>query len=236
MSIFFISDLHLEQNKPHLTKAFENFINSKVNSHDELFILGDFFEQWIGDDNEDSFIKGIKNTLKLKTAEGLKIYFMHGNRDFLIGDKFCKEVGAKLLKDPFIFNLNEKKIMLMHGDSLCTDDKDYQEFRNLVRNKDWQKDFLSKDLKERKEVAKSLREISSLENKTKDEAIMDVNQDEVLRIIENHSIDVLIHGHTHRPYIHDENGVPRMVLGDWGDFLWFIESSKGDLNLVKEKI
>ena len=236
MSIFFISDLHLEQNKPHLTKAFENFINSKVNSHDELFILGDFFEQWIGDDNEDNFIKGIKNILKLKTAEGLKIYFMHGNRDFLIGDKFCKEVGAKLLKDPFIFNLNEKKIMLMHGDSLCTDDKDYQEFRNLVRNKDWQKDFLSKDLKERKEVAKSLREISSLENKTKEEAIMDVNQDEVLRIIENHSIDVLIHGHTHRPYIHDENGVPRMVLGDWGDFLWFIESSKGDLNLVKEKI
>ena len=236
MSIFFISDLHLEQNKPHLTKAFENFINSKVNSHDELFILGDFFEQWIGDDNEDNFIKGIKNILKLKTAEGLKIYFMHGNRDFLIGDKFCKDVGAKLLKDPFIFNLNGKKIMLMHGDSLCTDDKDYQEFRNLVRNKDWQKDFLSKDLKERKEVAKSLREISSLENKTKDEAIMDVNQDEVLRIIENHSIDVLIHGHTHRPYIHDENGVPRMVLGDWGDFLWFIESSKGDLNLVKEKI
>ena len=115
MSIFFISDLHLEQNKPHLTKAFESFINSKVNSHDELFILGDFFEQWIGDDNEDSFIKGIKNTLKLKTAEGLKLYFMHGNRDFLIGDKFCKEVGAKLLKDPFIFNLNEKKIMLMHG-------------------------------------------------------------------------------------------------------------------------
>ena len=236
MSIFFISDLHLEQNKPHLTKAFENFINSKVNSHDELFILGDFFEQWIGDDNEDNFIKGIKNILKLKTTEGLKIYFMHGNRDFLIGDKFCKDVGAKLLKDPFIFNLNGKKIMLMHGDSLCTDDKDYQEFRNLVRNKDWQKDFLSKDLKERKEVAKSLREISSLENKTKDEAIMDVNQDEVLRIIENHSLDVLIHGHTHRPYIHDENGVPRMVLGDWGDFLWFIESSKGDLNLVKEKI
>lgn len=236
MSIFFISDLHLEQNKPHLTKAFENFINSKVNSHDELFILGDFFEQWIGDDNEDNFIKGIKNILKLKTAEGLKIYFMHGNRDFLIGDKFCKDVGAKLLKDPFIFNLNGKKIMLMHGDSLCTDDKDYQEFRNLVRNKDWQKDFLSKDLKERKEVAKSLREISSLENKTKDEAIMDVNQDEVLRIIENHSIDVLIHGHTHRPDIHDENGVPRMVLGDWGDFLWFIESSKGDLHLVKEKI
>ena len=193
-------------------------------------------DRWIGDDNEDNFIKGIKNILKLKTAEGLKIYFMHGNRDFLIGDKFCKDVGAKLLKDPFIFNLNGKKIMLMHGDSLCTDDKDYQEFRNLVRNKDWQKDFLSKDLKERKEVAKSLREISSLENKTKDEAIMDVNQDEVLRIIENHSIDVLIHGHTHRPYIHDENGVPRMVLGDWGDFLWFIESSKVDLNLVKEKI
>jgi len=236
MSIFFISDLHLEQNKPHLTKAFENFINSKINSRDELFILGDFFEQWIGDDNEDSFIKSIKNILKAKTARGLKIHFMHGNRDFLIGDKFCEEVGVKLLDDPFIINLNGKKVMLMHGDSLCTDDKAYQDFRNLVRNKDWQEDFLSKDLMERKEVAKNLREISSLENKTKDEVIMDVNQNEVLKVIRNYSIDVLIHGHTHRPCIHDENGVPRMVLGDWGDFLWFIESSKGNLNLIKEKI
>ena len=236
MSIFFISDLHLEQNKPHLTKAFENFINSKVNSRDELFILGDFFEQWVGDDNEDSFIKSIKNILKAKTERGLKIHFMHGNRDFLIGDKFCEEVGVKLLDDPFIINLNGKKVMLMHGDSLCTDDKAYQDFRNLVRNKDWQEDFLSKDLMERKEVAKNLREISSLENKSKDEAIMDVNQNEVLKVIRNYSIDVLIHGHTHRPCIHDENGVPRMVLGDWGDFLWFIESSKGNLNLIKEKI
>tara|TARA_B100000886_G_scaffold169186_1_gene115823 strand:+ start:199 stop:909 length:711 start_codon:yes stop_codon:yes gene_type:complete len=236
MSIFFISDLHLEQNKPHLTKAFENFINSKLDSHDELFILGDFFEQWIGDDNENGFIKSIKNILKLKTAKGLKIYFMHGNRDFLIGDKFCKEVGAKLLDDPFILKLNEKKVMLTHGDSLCTDDKEYQDFRNLVRNKDWQEDFLSKDLTERKEVAKNLREISSSENITKDKAIMDVNQNEVLKIIKNYSLDVLIHGHTHRPYIHDENGVSRIVLGDWGDFLWFIESSKGSFNLIKEKI
>ena len=236
MSIFFISDLHLEQNKPHLTKAFKNFIDSKVNLHDELFILGDFFEQWIGDDNEDDFIKSVKNILKDKTAKGLTVYFMHGNRDFLIGDKFCKEVGAMLLDDPYIINLEEKKIMLMHGDSLCTDDEDYQNFRNLVRSKDWQEDFLSKDLKERKEVAKNLREISSLENQTKDENIMDVNQNEVLKIIENHSVDVLIHGHTHRPFIHDENGVPRMVLGDWGDFLWFIESSEGNLNLLKEKI
>ena len=236
MSVFFISDLHLEQNKPHLTKAFKNFIDSKVNLHDELFILGDFFEQWIGDDNEDDFIKNVKNILKDKTAKGLTVYFMHGNRDFLIGDKFCKEVGAILLDDPYIINLEEKKIMLMHGDSLCTDDEDYQNFRNLVRSKDWQEDFLSKDLKERKEVAKSLREISSLENQTKDENIMDVNQSEVLKIIEDHSVDVLIHGHTHRPFIHDENGVPRMVLGDWGDFLWFIESSEGNLNLLKEKI
>ena len=236
MSIFFISDLHLEQNKPHLTKAFKNFINSKVNLDDELFILGDFFEQWIGDDNEDNFIKSVKNILKDKTAKGLTVYFMHGNRDFLIGDKFCKEVGAILLDDPYIINLEEKKIMLMHGDSLCTDDEDYQNFRNLVRSKEWQEDFLSKDLIERKEVAKNLREISSLENQTKNENIMDVNQSEVIKIIENHSVDVLIHGHTHRPFVHDENGVPRMVLGDWGDFLWFIESSEGNLNLLKEKI
>jgi UDP-2,3-diacylglucosamine hydrolase len=235
MSYCFISDLHLHEDRPDITEAFLNFLEETASKSERLYILGDLFEVWIGDDLQNNFIIKIRDVLK-ETNKSTEIFLMHGNRDFLIGDKFCKDVGAKLLEDPFIFNLNEKKIMLMHGDSLCTDDKDYQEFRNLVRNEDWQKDFLSKNLKERKEVAKSLREISSLENKTKDEAIMDVNKEEVVKIIENHSIDVLIHGHTHRPSIHDENGVPRMVLGDWGDFLWFIETSKGDLHLVKEKI
>jgi UDP-2,3-diacylglucosamine hydrolase len=161
---------------------------------------------------------------------------MHGNRDFLIGKKFCNDVNSILLDDPHELEISRKKILLMHGDSLCTDDKDYQEFRSLVRNKNWQEEFLSKDLNERMEVAKSLREVSKLENKSKDEAIMDVNNLEVLKTIKENSLDILIHGHTHRPFVHDENGVPRMVLGDWGSHLWYIKSTDGEFELVKEKI
>ena len=236
MSVFFISDLHLQESRPELTKAFINFLTKKINSEDELYILGDFFEQWIGDDHENQFISLIKKNLRKKTTSGSKIYFMHGNRDFLIGKKFCNDVNSILLDDPHELEISRKKILLMHGDSLCTDDKDYQEFRSLVRNKNWQEEFLSKDLNERMEVAKSLREVSKLENKSKDEAIMDVNNFEVLKTIKENSLDILIHGHTHRPFVHDENGVPRMVLGDWGSHLWYIKSTDGEFELVKEKI
>ena len=236
MSVFFISDLHLQESRPELTEAFINFLAKKINSEDELYILGDFFEQWIGDDHENQFISLIKKNLREKTTSGSKIYFMHGNRDFLIGKKFCNDVNSILLDDPHELEISKKKILLMHGDSLCTDDKDYQEFRLLVRNKNWQDEFLSKDLSERKEVAKSLREVSKLENKSKDEAIMDVNNLEVLKTIKENSLDILIHGHTHRPFVHDENGVPRMVLGDWGSHLWYIKSTDGEFELVKEKI
>ena len=236
MSVFFISDLHLQESRPELTKAFINFLTKKINSEDELYILGDFFEQWIGDDHENQFINLIKKNLREKTTSGSKIYFMHGNRDFLIGKKFCNDVNSILLDDPHELEISRKKILLMHGDSLCTDDKDYQEFRSLVRNKNWQEEFLSKDLNERMEVAKSLREVSKLENKSKDEAIMDVNNLEVLKTIKENSLDILIHGHTHRPFVHNENGVPRMVLGDWGSHLWYIKSTDGEFELVKEKI
>jgi len=191
MSVFFISDLHLQESRPELTKAFINFLTKKINSEDELYILGDFFEQWIGDDHENQFINLIKKNLREKTTSGSKIYFMHGNRDFLIGKKFCNDVNSILLDDPHELEISRKKILLMHGDSLCTDDKDYQEFRSLVRNKNWQEEFLSKDLNERMEVAKSLREVSKLENKSKDEAIMDVNNLEVLKIIEENSLDLI---------------------------------------------
>lgn len=236
MSIFLISDLHLEEKKPHLTKAFKNFINSKLEPHDELFILGDFFEQWIGDDYENNFIKSIKDVLKKISNSGTKIFLMHGNRDFLIGQKFCKEVGASLIEDPYTLEINNKKILLMHGDTLCTDDVDYQNFRKLVRNKEWQNEFLSKDLFERKKVAKNLREISTLENQNKTELIMDVNASEVEKIIRSNSFDILIHGHTHRPKIHNENGISRIVLGDWGNNLWYIKSSNGKIELLQEKI
>ena len=132
MSVFFISDLHLQESRPELTEAFINFLAKKINSEDELYILGDFFEQWIGDDHENQFISLIKKNLREKTTSGSKIYFMHGNRDFLIGKKFCNDVHSILLDDPHELEISKKRILLMHGDSLCTDDKDYQEFRSLV--------------------------------------------------------------------------------------------------------
>ena len=161
---------------------------------------------------------------------------MHGNRDFLIGKKFCNDVHSILLDDPYELEISKKKILLMHGDSLCTDDKDYQEFRLLVRNKNWQDEFLSKDLSERKEVAKSLREVSKLENKSKDEAIMDVNNLEVLKTIEENSLDILIHGHTHRPNVHKINNSKRIVLGDWNDYGWFLTVNDKDHELKKFSI
>ena len=231
MSVFFISDLHLQESRPELTEAFINFLAKKINSGDELYILGDFFEQWIGDDHENQFISLIKKNLREKTTSGSKIYFMHGNRDFLIGKKFCNDVHSILLDDPHKLEISKKKILLMHGDSLCTDDKDYQEFRLLVRNKNWQDEFLSKDLSERKEVAKSLREVSKLENKSKDEAIMDVNNLEVQKTIEENSLDILIHGHTHRPFIHQDENLLRVVLSDWENEVNYATVINGEISL-----
>jgi len=147
---------------------------------------------------------------------------MHGNRDFLLGEKFAEKCGAKLISDPLILDKEEKKIMLSHGDIFCTDDVEYQSFKEKVRNEKWQKEFLSKDLKDREEIAKNLRNESAMKNSKKEDYLMDVNKTEVEKIARENEVEILIHGHVHRPKIHNEVFGQRIVLGDWNKKYWFI--------------
>ena len=196
MSACLISDLHLQENRPELTKAFKKFLVSHAANVDSLYILGDLFEAWIGDDFENDFILEVKSELKKYSSLGKKIYLMHGNRDFLLGKKFCEEIGGFLLDDPTTIKINNFEITLMHGDSLCTDDLDYQSFRTVVRDEKWQIDFLEKEISERIELAQNLREVSKIENKDKDNQIMDVNIMAVNEIFQRFKNNILIHGHT----------------------------------------
>ncbi len=235
MSACLISDLHLQENRPELTKAFKKFLVSHAANVDSLYILGDLFEAWIGDDYENDFIAEVKFELKRYTSLGKKIYLMHGNRDFLLGDKFCDEIGGLLLDDPTTIKINDFKVILMHGDSLCTDDLDYQSFRTAVRDQTWKNDFLKKEISERIELAQSLREVSKVENKDKAYEIMDVNLMAVNEIFQKFKNGILIHGHTHRPKIHQEKYGTRYVLGDWEKEYYFLKINK-TIEFIKEKI
>ena len=172
MSACLISDLHLQENRPELTKAFKKFLVSHAADVDSLYILGDLFEAWIGDDYENDFIAEVKFELKKYSSLGKKIYLMHGNRDFMMSEDFCKKLGMKLIPDPSIISLYGRKVLLMHGDTLCTDDHAYQDFRKLVRSVSWQKEVLKKSLEERIMLAKELRQKSLKETGTKKEIIM----------------------------------------------------------------
>jgi len=235
MSACLISDLHLQENRPELTKAFKKFLISHAANVDSLYILGDLFEAWIGDDFENDFILEVKSELKKYSSLGKKIYLMHGNRDFLLGKKFCEEIGGFLLDDPTTIKINNFEITLMHGDSLCTDDLDYQSFRTVVRDEKWQIDFLEKEISERIELAQNLREVSKIENKDKDHQIMDVNIMAVNEIFQRFKNNILIHGHTHRPKIHEEKYGTRYVLGDWEKQYYFLKIDES-IEFINEKI
>ena len=210
----FISDIHLSENNSHLTNAFKRFLNESKESCSHLFILGDLFEAWIGDDDNNAFHQEIKELLIEFTKNGPETFFIHGNRDFLIGQDFAKEVGISLLPDPYTIDINGLKVILSHGDFLCTDDLDYINFRGLVRSKNWQKDFLSKDLNERKLIASTMRNDSRQATSQKSLEITDVNLKSVDSFLEEHNPNIFIHGHTHRPKIHHHDAIKRVVLGD----------------------
>ncbi len=236
MATLFISDLHLEPQKPAIVQAFVQFATEKTQHIDALYILGDFFEAWIGDDFENAFADALKNTLKSISSRGVPVFFMHGNRDFLIGELFAEQTGCTLLPDPTIIDLYGTPTLLMHGDTLCTDDIAYQQFRTMVRNPNWQQELLSKSIAERLAIAQNLRDISKEKTSEKTAEIMDVNPDEVLRVMEQYQVQRLIHGHTHRPATHQliANGLPaqRTVLGDWGSDGWYLKVSKAQTDLL----
>jgi UDP-2,3-diacylglucosamine hydrolase len=227
MATWIISDLHLCAQRPAVTQAFLHWLQTEVIHAEALYILGDFVEAWVGDDVLDDAEHGaefrpVVDALRRLSDSGVKLYFMHGNRDFLIGAQFAQACGLQLLADPTMIEHGDKRILLSHGDALCTDDVAYQQFRSQVRSPQWQKAFLAQPLAARIAFAEQARS-QSTQNKTMQPlAIMDVNASAVLQLIrENDYPEVLLHGHTHRPDIHaltvDGHACQRWVLGDWHD-------------------
>ncbi len=219
MATLFISDLHLDPARPDITSQALAFLETETRGADALYILGDLFEAWVGDDDPEPEKRRVIAALKQLTSAGLPCYFMHGNRDFLVGEGFAAESGCTLLADPTIVDMYGTPVMLMHGDTLCTDDHEYQNFRLMVRNPDWQRMMLARPLAERLALARHLRETSAASMAGKSMEIMDVNQDAVAEAMREHGVYTLLHGHTHRPGVHsfvtDDRGAMRIVLGDW---------------------
>ena len=217
----FISDLHLCASRPAITKAFIQFLKKTAVNAEKLFILGDLFEYWAGDDdlaNADQ--ADIIQAIKTLGDAGTQVFFMHGNRDFLISEQFAKATKIQLLPDPTEIKLYGKRILISHGDELCTDDSRYQTFRAQVRSPAWQAEFLSHPLTARKAQIEALRLQSEQEKSHKSLAIMDVNSDAVSVLLRQHQYpELFIHGHTHRPNTHiieiDGHKCTRIVLGDW---------------------
>ena len=235
----FVSDLHLSADMPRTTAAFFSFLHEQATAARELYLLGDIFEYWAGDDDlGDAFHQQVCAELKAVAARGVRIYWIAGNRDFLAGPAFAAAAGLTLLNDPHVAELAGQRLLLLHGDAQCIDDTAYMAFRAQVRNPEWQSAFLSRPLAERKALIAGMREGSREAQKEKSMAIMDVNPAEIERLFDAHDIKLMIHGHTHRPDIHQTAGGTRYVLPDWdcdGDALrggWIALGSDGKLRTV----
>jgi len=219
MTTLFISDLHLHESRPAITRLFLDFLSGEARQADALYILGDLFEAWIGDDAPTKHDKTVMEGMAALSEAGVPSYFMRGNRDFLIGEDFARNTGFEILPDPTVIQLHNEPVLLMHGDSLCIDDEEYMAFQRVVRSEAWQKDFLSKSLEERLEFAKRARAESAARGQEKAMEIMDVNKPAVERAMQQAGVRRFIHGHTHRPAIHDfeldGQTAQRIVLGDW---------------------
>ena len=231
----FISDLHLDENAPEITFQFLQLLKQCDKSIDALYILGDLFEAWIGDDHDTPFHRSIIQALRAASDKGLKIYFMYGNRDFLIGKKFLQASGCKLLADEEKISLYGTPVLLMHGDTLCTKDLAYLKARKKGRNWLYQTIFLWMPLSYRLNFAERMRQKSAAYKKTATIEIMDVTQEEVERVMQKHRVQFLIHGHTHRPAFHplkiDGESAIRIVLPAWhGRGKALVWKENGDYN------
>jgi len=219
VTALFISDLHLTAGDTETTRRFVDFMAGPARAARELYILGDLFEAWIGDDDDDPRLAPIIAALRGLTDAGIGCALMHGNRDFLLGSRFCAATGTRLLGDYERIVLFGQPVLLTHGDLLCTDDTRYMTLRAELRSPSWQRDFLARPLNERRQIASDLRQLSATEIAAKDEYIMDVNQAAVERTMRDYDVTLLMHGHTHRPAVHrfELGGRPaaRIVLGAW---------------------
>jgi UDP-2,3-diacylglucosamine hydrolase len=216
----FVSDVHLQANMPRTTRAFLGFLGTQARQASALYLLGDLFEYWAGDDDIDSpYARGIINAIRELTDSGVAVYWMAGNRDFLVGEGFAAATGVTLLPDPSIVDFEGQPVVLSHGDAACTDDEAYMQFRALVRSQAWQQQFLSMPLDERKRAIEGMRLQSKAALRDKPAEIMDVNEDDIAVLFEQYKSRVIIHGHTHRPAGHwygkGADCRARYVLPDW---------------------
>jgi UDP-2,3-diacylglucosamine hydrolase len=235
---FFVSDLHLTETRPAANEAFFSFIERKAPSGQALYILGDLFEYWIGDDDlAEPFHAVVAGFLRGLSRAGVALYVMQGNRDFLMGARFCDETGARLLGDPAVVELAGVRTLLMHGDTLCSDDADYQDWRRVARSEKWQREFLSKPLAERRRAILELRERSKSAIRVKSAEVMDVNDDAVRKAFRQHGVTRLVHGHTHKAGRHsiqvDGQLCERWVLPDWYGPGGYLEIGAGKPRLVR---
>ena len=221
MTALFISDLHIDASRPAITEQFLSFLESEARDADALYILGALFESWVGDDAADVAQSAAIAGLRALTLHGVPCFVMHGNRDFLLAEKFCQMSGAQLLPDPLIVTLYAEPVLVMHGDALCTDDLAYQRLRATVRDADWQRQFLALSVASRRALAGAARVGSQAHTAAVQYAITDVNADSVAKALRTAGARTLLHGHTHRPAIHalqvDGRPCTRIVLGDWYD-------------------
>jgi UDP-2,3-diacylglucosamine hydrolase len=220
MSTLFISDLHLEDNQPRTTGWLLEFLSGPARNAEAVYILGDLFEYWIGDDALSATANKVAGALTELSENGVPCYFMHGNRDFLLGDSYASRAGITLVHEPLVINLYGTPTLLLHGDSLCTDDVEYQAFRSQTRNPAWQAAVLARSVAERLQMAQEARNASKTHTETVSMDIMDVNELTVGEQFRKYQVERIIHGHTHRPARHryvleDSREVERVVLADW---------------------
>ncbi|WBU48304.1 UDP-2,3-diacylglucosamine diphosphatase [Kosakonia pseudosacchari] len=236
MATLFIADLHLQTEEPAITAGFLRFLAGTAREADALYILGDLFEAWIGDDDPNPLHQQIAHAIKALVDSGVPCYFIHGNRDFLLGKRFAQACGMQLLPQEQVLNLYGRNVLIMHGDTLCTDDTGYQAFRAKVHQPWLQTLFLTLPLFIRRRIAAKMRAGSKAANSSKSLSIMDVNQHAVVEAMEKHQVQWLIHGHTHRPAVHEltANNAPafRAVLGAWHSEGSMVRVSESDVELI----
>lgn len=220
----FISDLHLSEQRPDLTQAFLRFLQTEAIHANKLFILGDLFEFWIGDDEQSPLQQTVSTALKQLHAVGCEVFFIHGNRDFMIGNRFARESCCTLLPERYQTNVQGQNALLLHGDLLCTDDHDYQRFRRITKWSWLRWLFLRLPLARRVKIAQKIRRGSKAGKQQKSQQIMDVTPSTVDLMFQQYNASLMIHGHTHRPATHHvAEQKTRIVLGDWDEKLWYLK-------------
>jgi len=231
-AVLFISDLHLCEERPETVRALLAFLRGPARGAAALYILGDLFEYWAGDDDDVPLHRVVAAALAELSEGGTPIYFIAGNRDFLLGERYAREARLQLLPDPSLLDIGNTPVLLSHGDMLCTDDEAYQAFRRQVRDPAWQRDFLRRPLDERRQLIEGLRRHSDAAKREKAMEIMDVNTGAVEMLLRQHGYPTLIHGHTHRPACHlhvvDGHARERWVLPDWHDEAKYLRWQAGE--------